>query len=73
MSDTRYWAGIVHEHRNQCEASVINALDKIDDAGWHPESLPMRNLWNDAKAFRELAAKVDAKLQELLKPQETNP
>jgi hypothetical protein len=69
-ANTRYWCGIVHEHAGQCQSSVEHALSKIEDGGWNAETLPMIRLRNDATAFRQLADKCDAKLQELLKQQE---
>ena len=72
-ANTRYWLGIAHEHSSQCQSSVEHALSKVHDGNWHPESLAMIRLKNDATAMRQLADKCDAKLQELIATQETNP
>jgi site-specific recombinase len=64
---TRQWLDIIHKHVDVAESSIQNALQKIADAGWHPDTIECRTLANDVNTLRPLAAQCEAKLKELTK------
>jgi hypothetical protein len=62
-SNTRYWLRLIHDHRNQVEATVANALEKIGlDSGWSEDALPIVFLKSDISQFRAMADGLEAKL-----------
>jgi hypothetical protein len=62
---TRRWLDIVKQHVAVAQSSIEHALGKIDDAGWHPDTLEMKFLAADVKRLQSLAAQCDAKFKEL--------
>src|ERR1700679_2073727 len=53
--NTRYWTGLIHEHRLRMEGAVENALHKIgDDNNWSPGAFPPMFLRADITAMRKL-------------------
>jgi hypothetical protein len=64
--NTRYWLGLIHDHRLRIEGALENACTKIQDSDWSEGSLPIEFLRADIAKLRQLANMLDAKLGALI-------